>query len=157
MYVKILNLDNQPDGVGHVILADGLEVPPMLPVLLNYADNARVGYAKLKKTPEGVFAELFLEPGVLNVLMGHTPGIGAMMMSSRVEGEITYIERSRLLSVGLFEGKNCDPRILTLREQCRRLLAVMKPRHFVEAKARIMIDGREVRGWSAIRYSPEEV
>lgn len=131
MYVKILNLDLQPDSVGHVILGDGLGVPPMVPVSINYCDDLRVGYAKLAKTSEGVFAELFLKPGMLEASLDLTPGMGGRMEVWHDQDGATYVERSRLDMVGLSHGKNCDSRILTLREQAKRTLAVVAPRRFV--------------------------
>lgn len=118
MWVKVLNLDEVPDSTGEVIWADGVTLPEGdVPVQYNFSTDAvdHMGYAKLERREDGVYADITLLPRDKD----NAPACYPAVCGVTFDRSGPDIKKCAIRSIGLSLSKNADPRIKTLEEQSK--------------------------------------
>ena len=116
MIVKVLNLDGVPDSEGETFDPAGVELPPFdVPIQFRFWDTPEdlMGWATLEKRPDGVYAQLKLNPERVEEAKKLWPSIGGRV--TKREG--TLIKHCEVRVIGLYDRPNQDRRIEKVGDQ----------------------------------------
>ena len=98
------NVDNN----GHVIMLDGLAIPPIIPVIKDFHTEEVLSIANVFMENGVLMAEFEVEDKYLN----HYPVIGAKVTEFHLpETKGMVIDKADLFSIGLSSNKNVDTTI----------------------------------------------
>lgn len=110
--VVVFRDDIEADSNGNKFILDNIEIPKEVLVLLNFSEP--VGKAKLKREGNEIKAEFTIS--VNKNFKGFYPSISIKADRTHKEGNITVIDKARIMSICIHSNPNVDKTIQPIGE-----------------------------------------